>query len=287
MRTTDDLEFNEVTVLARQGGQVSVWGCWKRALAAFHDPAMWEGVEAFEKHFDRLAGPTWGPSPYGFVVVDFDTRQVLSANDWSTPSSLHPILANVQWEDGPDPSLAPLQALSLRPDCWPHVRLRVARTGLKNLVGGAQDPDIQEVAMDQALGPGATAEDFMAAMRVHGGFSKLPTLGRCMILEGRFLPPGWTQDDDRGQEMPGWMLEQLCSLQARGFPAPNWSQFDEQMESSELPVNVEALDEMREEADAGDPEAQALLEMGLRYQALKKSWGAATASPPPPKPSSR
>lgn len=271
MRSLDDLEFNELPIIARQGGVISVWGAWKRQLAAFHDPAMWEDVSAFERYFERLDGDAWGFAGYGIVVVDFDTRRVLSSNDWSTPSSLHPLIANHATLDEEDPKLAPLKALGRRPDQWSRVSLTIL---------GHRAQDRKTVVLSEVLGPAvceraaANPDEaerlFLAAMTEHRGTLQLGTAGACIVSNGSYLPEGWVQADDRGKEMPEWLIQQLEELRARGFPPSQWDDIDQRVKEADVPVEDDAIAKMAME----EGEDHELVRLARAYQTLKTEWRA-------------
>lgn len=267
MRTLDDLEFNELVVVARQGGEISVWGVWKRRLASFHDPAMWESVDAFPRCFEPLEGP-WGIGPYGVVVIDFDNRRVVSMCDWSTPSSLNALASTGARSSGQeDPDRAPMRALGRRPDQWPCVRLTIgSAAALKEqtlpALLGAETYARALASVDEA------ETIFLDTMTVKHGLSSL-LANPVHLQSGTYLPAGWVQADDRDAEMPTWLLDQLQALQETGFPPPAWDGFDGMMERADVPLSAELLDTEEDEE---------LQQCGRRYQDLKRTWGAPAAA---------
>lgn len=268
----DDLAWNELPIVAKQNGEVSVWKAWKRSIAAFADPRLWRSTEAFPEYFERLTSDAWGMAGYGVIVVDFDARQVLSINDFSTPMSLY--LPGFGLGQAPgDPSLPALMRLLSEPEQWPNVTLRV---GTPSVVPGVlralfkNSGTFHEVTLNQALPSGATPQQALNALT-------LDRLGRtrvagssCVFFKGTYHPEGWTQHADVGPGLPEGTLGALLALERAGFPPPQWSGFDEQVsQGEELPITHEDLAEPVEDFDDAQRREQAQV-----YLALKRRWTA-------------
>lgn len=282
MRTIDDLDCNELVVVARQAGEVSVWGAWKRRLASFHDPAMWEGVEAFPRYFERLEG-AWGHGPYGVVVVDFDRRRVLSMSDWSTPSSFHPQEARATGvSEENNPALAPMKALARRPDEWRHVTL--STVGVRAAFDTRQSRSLADLVGEKDLArahasPEEAERIFFATLTPRRGLFPLSS-GSSHFLGGTYLPEGWVQSDDRGAEMPTWLVEALQDLHRAGFPPPSWEAFDNILGKADMPTTASAVAELSASltTDAPDEDTLAIERAARAYQNLKLAWAPPSAA---------
>lgn len=274
MTTLDEIDWNELAVVARSQGHISVWKAWKRSLAAFNDPRMWEGPEVLDRYFERLDDDMrWGPAGYGVIVIDYDKREVLSVNDYSNPDSFFLLNDNVTWEQQENPALAPLRALAARPDQWPYVNIT-----LMGIRGGKSKT--LEVTLDQIVPAGADESAFLKSITQQRGEIELSERGRFLVMRGSYLPPGWVQHDDRGQEMPDWMIGRLEALCAQGFPPPDWSLFDASFESScdiSPQAAVDLDDEELEDYDGN------IREQARRYLNLRAKWDTGAVNAPKPK----
>ena len=280
--TIDDIDWNELQVVVRHNGELSFWKAWKRSIAAFNDPRTWEGPEQLDQYFERMEGERWGPSGYGFIIVDYDTKQTLSVNEYSHPGSFYLRQDNVVWETQEDPALAPLKAMASRPDQWKQVVF-------EGFPGGAAGLKTVNFTLADLVPENATESVFLDAITTSRGTVSPKGLGDLMVSKGKYDPSGWAQHDDLGKDMPGWLIDQLEDLMKRGFPAPEWPLFDERLEKSDIPVNQEGLSEfIEDEADGDESTAdsytQEVIRETRRYLALKSSWGATSKTARPQRP---
>lgn len=289
MSTLDDVEDNELPIIAKENGEITVWKCWKRAICAFNDPAMWEGTAKFADYFEPLDSQEWGMAGYGMIVMDFDAKCAISLNDYSSPASLHFPMDNlIVGED--DPSNKSLLALLSRPGAWPHVSLvlaperGLALRALDQLTGKAPALQTQVTTLDQLLPAGIDPDSAAALLTIRGGLLKVNG-GQYLLVNGEYLPDGWSEVNDQGMAMPGGLLDILQGLKDTGFPPPRWDGIDDALSGShELPITDAAIEAVAEGIEEEDPEIQAdvraLQDMGRAYIAFKQEWtGAATAKP--------
>lgn len=261
MSALPDVDWNELVILARHQGEFSLWGAWKRGLAGFADPRLWESTEHWETYFRPLPQDTaWGPAGYGLVVMDLDTKTAWSMNDYSHPGA-------IAWVEGHqrDPAdesgvQRALQQLLARPDQWEHVTLRLHKERLTDLVPGvATKVRITKHTLANLLSPEMTAEQRLARMTPQFCKLNLPE-GKHLVLSTEFLPGGWQLQDVRGRSDLDVLGAILAHTHAQGFPAPS----DELVQDW---VNHKLAHEDEEEAE----------QERSRFTALLGQWSSPTA----------
>ena len=209
------LERNEVLIVARSDRRVSCWTAWRRHIAAFNDPRLWEGLEHWPQYFERQPDSAgWGLEGYGVVVMDMDRRHCWSINDYSDPTELH--LPN---ETDANPAQraenqALLQLLA-RPSWWPLVKL--------HLIDTQDNPNLAstQVLLSDFLPPGIAPLDAFARLTIEAGL--LQWQGRDFRAGGgEILPPGWlvytSANTTPGRVLP-WFLQ---DMRMAGFAPPDW-----------------------------------------------------------------
>ena len=276
MPTLDDINFNELPIIAKKDGQISVWKAWKRAICAFNDPSMWNDTAQFDQYFTKLDTNDWGMAGYGMIVMDMDSKTAWSFNDYSTPQSFFlPTPQDAALEGGVAPKA--IMALLSDPTQWPYVTIKFNDRGF---FGSAFDP--KEQTLDTLLPAEISAVDAYAALTNIGGEF---TIGRTkrLFFQGRYLPSGWTVGCELGQDGPDGLVGALETLQAGGFPPPSdWSGLDDHMSKGDVPTTPDDLAEfeahMADEDTEYQDEAREVAALSTRYQTLKAAWSA-SASP--------
>jgi hypothetical protein len=282
----DDIQWNELPIVARRNGELSVWKAWKRSIAAFNDPQMWRDDSNFAQYFERQEDNQWGMAGYGIIVVDFDSKRVVSINDYSHPGSFFP--PNPLLPSNEDPSRKALLALLAEPAQWSHVIFEVNQE--KDLldtveqlakIGKDEPVKIETVSMENIIPHGSTVEQALEAITLDER-RRVKIDGTSRIFFGaNYVPPGWTQQTDLGQEMPKCLLDVLHDFQRAGFPEPQWEGIEEKLtESYELPItpeDIEAyIDGYCDDVSELDPEElrelQNMQQMGRDFIALKEKW---------------
>ena len=299
MATLDDINWNELPIIARENGELSVWRAWKRSIAAFSDPQMWKDTSKFSEYFERLEDNRWGMAGYGMIVVDFDTKQMVSINDYSNPSSL--FLPGALTRAGGDPSGKALLALLSDPSQWPNVAIRVGpeKSLLDTVVqavglGDKEAPLQTEVIyLDKIIPEGATIEQALERITLDRGNTLLIKGASRMVLEGAYLPQGWSETTDMGQAMPRGLLNVLRQFKDAGFPPPVWEDVEEKLTSSyELPITEEDIQgyidnycDDHAELEPGEiEEFQSMQQMGREFLELKAQWSSAPLASKPNSP---
>lgn len=259
---------NDLVLVCHHEGQVSVWVGWKRALAAFADPRLWEGSAHWGDYFQRQPeGTGWGMAGYGLVVVDVDTRTAWSVNDHATPGTIHlPSTAEAALYNGPAGSdetgaRRALGQLLTRPELWGCTAFTVARRSLASaLMGRRRAPEKRSLA--DLVSPAAGVEKNQALMVLNGG--ELSIAGkRYLVFTGAYQPSQWSVHSTAGRADLEVLERLIEHARSTGFPPP----------AAELIVPW-----VKEQTDLGEDAPQDVLATRARFQALLDGWG---ESPPP------
>lgn len=265
MTETPKVEWNELVLVARHQGQCSVWTGWRRALAGFADPRLWESTEAWPEYFERLPdGTAWGPDGYGVVLVDLDTKQAWSMNDYSHPGAIFWPSDHDLNQDDETGAFKARRHLLDRPDQWDKVKLKRHRLSVTDVV--RKQPRVEECTLSDLVSIDQSLDERVATLVLARGELRLPK-GTFLVMSTEYLPTGWTALDVRGRGDLEVLEPLLAHARAHGFPPP----------SADLIMGW--VENKLEDEEEEEQDAQALLE---RFQALLNSWPTPAKSLPRP-----
>lgn len=230
------VHHNELILVSKYQGRVDVWVGWKRALAAFADPRVWESTDQWPDYFTRQdAGVGYGMAGYGLVVMDLDTKQGWSINDFSHPGSFH--LPNDYELEGDDESgaRAAFAQMLARPDQWASVRFDAFPVGigstLRLLMGRAKSDaaagggssgqnQLQELLLSELADPKKSVEENQRDLVISRGVLTLPGNRAYILLSGKYAPKGWAVSNTLGRSDLEVLEECLTNMKTLGFPPP-------------------------------------------------------------------
>lgn len=265
-----ELEWNELILVSRHRGQVDVWVGWKRAVAAFADPRVWESTDHWPDYFTRQEKNVgYGMGGYGLIVMDLDTKQGWSINDFSHPGSIHlPQDYELENDDEPRARAAFAQLLS-RPDQWPYVEFEVAAPPgfTASLVKNAPAVTPATLPLSKMISADDSVEANERALVLKRGTLNLPAHPSLMVFSGKYTPDGWTVSTTLGRSDLEVLEECLTQLSALGFPPP--------APSLVLPLVEEKAEEECDEME----EDVAPEDIVGRFEYLLEAWGSRPASP--------
>lgn len=268
---TPEVEWNELILVSRHQGRVDVWVGWKRAIAAFADPRLWESTEHWPDYFTRQAPEMgYGMGGYGLIVMDLDTKQGWSINDFSHPGSIHlPQDYELENDDEPRARAAFAQLLA-RPDQWPRVAFKVGSPPglIASLSKKAPAVFPRVLPLSEMVSPAASIEENQRTLVLKRGTLNLPSLPSLMVFSGTYTPADWMVSTTLGRGDVEVLEECLTQLSALGFPPP--------AASLVLPFVKDKTAAEFEEGE--DPDA-----IVARFDRLLAAWGPNPASTPRPR----
>lgn len=208
---TPKIDWNELILVSKHQGQTQVWSAWKNAISVFADPQMWESTEKWGQHFKPHPGKSYGIEGYGIIVMDLDSRQCWSINDYTSPESIHLPLAHQLKEKDQTGFLKALEVLLGRPDQWENVEFTVSPEPGKNTYPQMK---LSEIA-DPSVSPKVNLKN-LAAVRGEIQIKDQPR----MVLSGKYIPQGWRVSSTREREDLDVLEECLLAMQSLDFPPP-------------------------------------------------------------------
>lgn len=273
MATLDEIEFNELVIVARHQGEVSTWKCWKRDICAFNDPKMWQDTKHYSQYFERIENDVWTMAGYGVIVMDLDNKTTWSFNDYSSPWSF--LLPNpTHYKTNPTERTAMLALLS-DPTAWNYLTTRVHK---QSLLGKGER---RECTLADLLPEGIAPEDALKLLETSSGDINIE--GETLIfLHGRYVPAGWKVGCEIGKDGPDGLIGAMETWLATGLVAPSdWEGFDNFMTRHEVPITDEEfegyLDEAADEEDEVRCEMIEIYDLARRYRECKTNWSSAQA----------
>jgi hypothetical protein len=277
MTTLDDIEYNELAIVARHQGDLSIWKAWKREIGAFTDPRMWRDTSCYNQYFQPLEGKDWDMAGYGVIVMDLDTKTAWSFNDYSSPWSF--MLPNPSHFASNKKEKKWIEALLADTSSWKGIKLDVHS---RTLIPGKGKRST--MTLEDLLPKGVSGEEALKLICSKDGDVKSNGTTYAM-LGGRHLPQGWKVGCEIGQDGPEGLLDALTQWRDTGFPPPrNWEEMDRFMTKFEMPVSDKDIDQYMIGCENEDPECQEDMKQthltAIRYQQLKAHWTGIMGSPP-------
>lgn len=268
MTGLDDVDFNELVVVARSGGEIRSYKAWKRGVVAFNDPKMWRDIEHYDTYFERIDDAAWAMAGYGVIVMDMDAKTAWSFNDYAAPWSFNLPQPN-NYKTNPHEKSSTL-ALLADPSVWNDVALQAYK---RNLLGKLED---RRLTLADVLRPDMAPEEALRTLEARGGELRVGP-ETILVTGGRMVPAGWTVGCEIGQDGPEGLLRAMETWQAGGFPAPaEWDGFDNFMTSAEIPFEDEEfeayLDEAEDECDEVRDDMIQAHDLARRYRLIKARW---------------
>lgn len=215
---TVPLNWNEVLIARMHQGQLTCWTAWRRSLEAFTNPRLWEDPALWAQHFtEQPAGSGWGFEGYGLVAMDMDQRRLWSIQDYQVPGDFHLPSDTLVVED-PHEHYAGLLALLAQPALWSLACLEARCT----TPGTDASSGSTALTLGDVLDNGMGVDEAFERLTMKRGTLRVKDQDY-LVFKGVVQVPGWTVSTDRGQEEPTFTVGVLATLQAMGWPAPDWT----------------------------------------------------------------
>lgn len=209
---TPEIDWNELVLVSKYQGKVRVWSAWKRAISAFANPELWESTENWTEHFKPQDGKAYGMVGYGLIVMDLDSKQGWSINDYTSPESIH-LPQDYQLDQKDETGfLKSLEKLLGRADQWSSVEFKVSpKPG---------EDEFQEMKLSEMIDPGNSAKENLRKLASVRGEIQIQGQPR-MVMSGRYIPKGWKVATTRGRHDLDVLEECLLAIREIGFPLPS------------------------------------------------------------------
>jgi hypothetical protein len=180
----------------------------------------------------------WGPAGYGMILINMDTKESWSINDYSTPTSF--FLPNDVMVDAGGHTVisSGLRELLATPSVWSDVILELIPE--RSIIGKIQDvltwnvPGSQNFmvkkSLDEILTVEQSPEERLSSLTQSRGFIQIRG-DDFRFCSGSFNPKGWKNHDDLGEYSPDVWENLLNQALACKMPPPDRAALEEWIET--------------------------------------------------------